>query len=193
VTNSGFTANWIAVSGATGYSLDVSTQSDFSRYIGDYRKRDVGNVTSWSVTGLNEHKTYYYRVRAYNGAMMSANSNVISVTTLSDPTPTPTPTATATPTLPPPTATSATNVTSSSFTTNWTAVSGATGYSLDVSTTSDFTRYIGDYRKRDVGNVTSWNVTGLTANKTYYYRVRAYDASRMSDNSNVIAVTTARN
>ena len=72
-------------------------------------------------------------------------------------------------------------------------MSGATGYSLDVSTQSDFSRYIGDYRKRDVGNVTSWNVTGLTANKTYYYRVRAYDATRMSDNSNVIAVTTARN
>jgi hypothetical protein len=84
-------------------------------------------------------------------------------------------------------------VTSSSFTTNWTAVSGATGYFLDVSTTSDFTRYIGDYRKRDVSNVTSWNVTGLTANKTYYYRLRAYDATRMSDYSNVIAVTTARN
>jgi hypothetical protein len=72
-------------------------------------------------------------------------------------------------------------------------VSGATGYSLDVSTVSDFSKYIGGYRKLDVGNVTSWSVTGLTANKTYYYRLRAYDASRMSDNSNVVAVTTARN
>ena len=72
-------------------------------------------------------------------------------------------------------------------------MSGATGYSLDVSTVSDFSRYIGGYRKLDVGNVTSWGVTGLNEHKTYYYRLRAYDASRTSDNSNVITVTTARN
>jgi len=193
VTNSSFTANWTAVSGATGYSLDVSTVSDFSRYIGGYRKLDVGNVTSWSVTGLSANKTYYYRVRAYDSSRMSDNSNVMTVTTAPSPTPTPTATPTPTPPLPAPTATSATDVTSSSFTTNWTAVSGATGYSLDVSTVSDFSRYIGGYRKLDVGKVTSWSVTGLSATKTYYYRVRAYDSSRMSDNSNVITVTTAKN
>jgi hypothetical protein len=107
--------------------------------------------------------------------------------------PSPTPTPTATPILPPPTATSATNVTSSSFTANWTTVRGAIGYFLDVSTNSDFTRYIGGYRKKDVGNVTRWSVTGLRQNKTYYYRVRAYHDSQISDNSNVIAVTTSRN
>jgi len=107
--------------------------------------------------------------------------------------PSPTPTPTPTPPLPAPTATSATDVTNISFTANWTAVSGATGYSLDVSPNSSFTKYIGGYRRLDVGNVTSWSVTGLGANKDYYYRVRAYDSSRMSDNSNVIAVTTARN
>jgi hypothetical protein len=187
VTNSSFTANWTTVSGATGYSLDVSTDSSFAKYIGGYRKLDVGNVTSRSVTGLNKHKTYYYRVRAYNGSMMSDNSNVITVTTQPDPTPTPTPT----PTLPAPAATSATNVTNSSFSANWTAVSGATGYSLDVSTDSSFAKYIGGYRKLDVGNVTSRSVTGLKANKAYYYRVRAYDSSVMSNNSNVITVTTA--
>jgi len=107
--------------------------------------------------------------------------------------PSPTPTPSPTPPLLPPTATSATNVTSSGFTANWTAVSGATGYFLDVSTQSDFSRYIGGYRKRDVGNVRRWSVTGLRQNKTYYYRLRAYDDSRISDNSNVIAVTTDSN
>ena len=107
--------------------------------------------------------------------------------------PSPTPTPTPTPPLPAPTATSATDVTNISFTANWTAVSEATGYSLDVSPNSSFTKYIGGYRRLDVGNVTSWSVTGLGANKTYYYRVRAYDSSRQSDNSNVITVTTARN
>jgi phosphodiesterase/alkaline phosphatase D-like protein len=81
VTLSSFTANWTAVSGATGYQLDVSTDPNFSRYVGGYRKLDVGNVTSWSVTGLAAHKAYYYRVRAYNSSTLSDNSNVITVTT----------------------------------------------------------------------------------------------------------------
>jgi len=109
------------------------------------------------------------------------------------PTPSPTPTPTPTATLAPPTATSATNVTNSSFTANWTAVSGATGYSLDVSTVSDFSRYLGGYRKLDVGNVRHWSVTGLAEHKTYYYRLRIYNDTQISDNSNVISVTTNPN
>src|SRR6266478_5371815 len=61
-----------------------------------------------------------YRVRAYNGCATSANSSVKSVKTSC------TPVA--------PTAQSATNVTASSFTANWSSVSGATDYRLDVST-----------------------------------------------------------
>ena len=40
-------------------------------------------MISHSVTGLNTSTTYRYRVRAYNGAGTSGNSNVINVTTLS--------------------------------------------------------------------------------------------------------------
>src|SRR5437879_2907647 len=120
VTNISFTANWTAVSGATGYSLDVSPNSSFTKYIGGYRRLDVGNVTSWSVTGLGANKTYYYRVRAYDSSRQSDNSNVITVTTGPNPTPAPTPTPTPTPPLPAPTATSATDVTNTSFTANWT-------------------------------------------------------------------------
>jgi hypothetical protein len=81
VTSSSFTANWTAVSGATGYRLDVSTSNSFRRYVSGYQNLDVGNVTSWSVSGLRAHKAYYYRVRAYNASITSANSNVIKVTT----------------------------------------------------------------------------------------------------------------
>ncbi|MEA3447249.1 MAG: T9SS type A sorting domain-containing protein, partial [Bacteroidota bacterium] len=43
----------------------------------------------------------------------------------------------------------------------------------------------------DVGNVTSYNVTGLTAGETYYYVVRAYnDCGNTSGNSNEITVIT---
>jgi hypothetical protein len=69
------------VSGATGYRLDVSRNSSFSTYVPGYQNLNVGNATSRSVTGLNASTTYYYRVRAYNGAGTSANSNIVNVTT----------------------------------------------------------------------------------------------------------------
>jgi Galactose oxidase-like, Early set domain/Glyoxal oxidase N-terminus/Fibronectin type III domain len=110
-------------------------------------------------------------------------------------TPTPTPTPTPNPAPSPPVATAATNVTSSSFTANWSSVSGATGYRLDVATSGSFTgnSFVTGYRNLDVGNVTSRGVTGLNANMTYYYRVRAYNAGGTSGNSNVISVTTLAN
>jgi hypothetical protein len=80
-------------------------------------------------------------------------------------------------------------VTVSSFTANWSSVSGATGYRLDVSTSSSFGTYVPSYRDRNVGIVTSQNVTGLAANTFYYYRVRAFNGNT-SPNSNVIKAKT---
>jgi hypothetical protein len=81
VTNSSFTSNWNSSTGATGYRLDVAINSSFSSFVSGYNNLDVGNVLSRSVTGLNSNTTYYYRVRAYNSAGTSGNSNTISVTT----------------------------------------------------------------------------------------------------------------
>jgi hypothetical protein len=91
-----------------------------------------------------------------------------------------------------PQAQNATNVTTTSFTANWSAVSGATGYRLDVSTKQSFGSYVPSYQNLDVGNVTSYSVTGLAANTNYYYRLRSYNANGTSPNSNVINVKTPR-
>ncbi|HAI84380.1 MAG TPA: hypothetical protein DCL43_12000, partial [Chitinophagaceae bacterium] len=90
-----------------------------------------------------------------------------------------------------PTATSATNRSYSSFTANWTAptVGTVTNYLLDVSTVSTFTSFVSGYNGLSV-NGTSYNVTGLTANTTYYYRVRA-DKSSVTTQGAYSATITA--
>jgi hypothetical protein len=172
----GFNAKWNPSSGATGYRLDVSVSSRFSTFVSGYNNKEVGNVTSFSVTGLNSKTTYYYRVRAYNAGGTSANSNRITVTTLSS--------------LGVPVALEATNLSTTGFSANWGSATGATGYYLDVATNSTFSKYVTGYKNKNVGNSTTASVTGLAAGKLYYYRVRAYNATETSANSNTVTVTT---
>jgi hypothetical protein len=82
ISSNGFTANWTGVSEASGYRLDVANDSSFSQMVSGFNNLDVGNQTSYSLSGLNSASTYYYRVRAYTvDDDMSANSNTITVTT----------------------------------------------------------------------------------------------------------------
>ncbi len=170
----GFTANWGAVTGATSYRLDVSTSGTFGTFVAGYQDLDVGNVTTYSVSGLAGGSTYYYRLRAVNAAGTSADSNVITVLTV--------PAA--------PVATAATSVNATGFTANWGAVTGAVGYYLDVATDGGFAAPVVGYSNLSVSNVTTFAVTGLISSGTYYYRVRAANASGTSADSNVITVLT---
>jgi FG-GAP-like repeat/Fibronectin type III domain len=82
-TGSTFFARWKRGSAATGYRLDVSQQESFNSYVDGYRDLDVGNMTGRVVTGLSPGTKYYYRVRAYNAAGSSADSQVMVGTTAS--------------------------------------------------------------------------------------------------------------
>jgi hypothetical protein len=86
-----------------------------------------------------------------------------------------------------PVATAASNVTPTSFTANWAAVDWATAYLLYV---YDYTAkaYVNGFNARDVGNVTTYAVTGLTPGHTYRYTLKAKDAYSTSGSSNVITV-----
>ena len=85
VLQTSFTANWNASATALGYRLDVATDIGFAAFVTGYKDKDIGNITSYNVTGLTARKQYYYRLTAYNLGGSVAGTNVIAVTTLSDP------------------------------------------------------------------------------------------------------------
>ncbi|MCC6816974.1 MAG: fibronectin type III domain-containing protein, partial [Saprospiraceae bacterium] len=84
IASTSFTANWQIVNNATEYRIDLSQNSSFSSFVGNYNNLSVGNVQNINITGLVMNTTYFYRIRAINSIGTSLNSNVIQVTTLNN-------------------------------------------------------------------------------------------------------------
>lgn len=84
-----------------------------------------------------------------------------------------------------------TDVTKTSFTANWQAVTGATKYYLDVATDAAFTSFVAGYNAKEVSTNFD-SVTGLTDQTHYFYRVKAtnVDDTDVSDLSYTIEVVT---
>ena len=121
--------------------------------------------------------TYYRRIMsaASNSGGCNNASNSVSITTATNA---------------PPTAIAATGVTCTQFTANWNAVTNATSYTIDVSTTASFATFLSGYNNANVGNVISINVTGVTTN-TIYYRIRSVGSCNTTSSSNTITVNNA--
>jgi YD repeat-containing protein len=167
------TISWTAGSGTvTAYELYQSNSSNFSGQISVYS--GAGTSTGISV---QSDGTYYYRVRACNGSVCSGyrpGSNGVSVT------------------MPPGTPTSITvpsSSTTGNFTISWGEASTGTvtAYRLYEATTSNFS---GQVLVHDAAG-TSKALSGR-GNGTYYYRVRACNASGCSGyrtGGNALSVT----
>ncbi|MBF4508833.1 T9SS sorting signal type C domain-containing protein [Flavobacterium sp. JLP] len=76
-----FVQDWTAVPDATGYRIDVATDSNFTNFVSGYENKLLGNVTSETITGINPAGTYYVRLRAVSDCFVSSNSNVSTVFT----------------------------------------------------------------------------------------------------------------
>ncbi len=168
------TLSWNASTGATSYTLQVSTSSDFSTLV----LNQTGIVgTSYAASSLLNNTTYYWRVNATNAGGTSAWSSVWSFTTIVA--------APLAPTLALP-ANGATGV-AASPTLSWNISSGATSYALQVSTSSDFSTLV--LNQTGIGS-TSYAVSSLLNNTTYYWRVNATNAGGTSAWSSVWSFTT---
>ncbi|WP_438710298.1 lytic polysaccharide monooxygenase [Aquimarina muelleri] len=153
--------------GVTGYDI----------YQGDTVIASV-NDTSYQITGLTANTSYPFRVKAKDAANnQSGFSNTITVTTLdtgggSD---------TQAPSIPTNLGTS--NTTQTTIDLSWNAATdnvGVTGY--DIYQENTFITTV---------NSTSYQVTGLTQNTSYSFRVKAKDAAgNQSDFSNIATTTT---
>lgn len=119
------TVSWSASSNATSYLLSVyeKTETGDKNYVEGYSYKNVGNVSTFEITGLYPLTTYYYVVYATNGQFNSAASNEVEITT-------------GDPTLNymKVTALDATNITADGFTANWEKLEGAESYTLTVYT-----------------------------------------------------------
>ncbi|MCB0494215.1 MAG: hypothetical protein KDC93_17550 [Cyclobacteriaceae bacterium] len=172
LTNSTFSISWSAVSNASGYKVDVSTNSDFSTFLSGFNGLST-TQTNVSLSSLIPNQHYYVRVRSVRtlGGESNSSNVIIALTAPANPT-----------------AIDATLINGTGFTANWNSVPGATGYLLDVST-DNFSNFVLGYNGLAV-NGTSYSVTGLTSSTAYQFRVRASSGSGVSGSSNAVDVTT---
>ncbi|HKD94095.1 MAG TPA: fibronectin type III domain-containing protein [Gaiellaceae bacterium] len=159
-------------SAVTGYRVYRGTSSG-----GETLVTTLGNITSWTDTGLGNGTTYYYKVSAVNSVGESVASNEMSAT------PSQPATVPSAPSLTSATGGNATAVLSWSAPSN-NGGSAVTGYRIYRSTSSGTESLL-----TTLGNVTSWTDTGVANGTTYYYKVSALNSVGESAASNELSAT----
>ncbi len=145
--------SWSAVTGATGYRLQLSTSPSFTPL---FEFAPASNA--FRLTDFTPNTQYFWRVRTRTATDSSALSGTFSFTTAG---------AQTTPTLLLP-ANGATNQRVDTVQVSWTAVTGATAYRLQVATENTFA----SPTINQVFTGTVVNVFNNTPNTQYFWRVR---------------------
>ena len=160
----------------TGFKVERSPDNVTFTQIGT----TGATTTTYSDSPLAPLTTYYYRVRATNGAGDSAYSNVANATTLADTTP---PTA--------PSSLTATATSSTQINLSWTASTdnvGVTQYQIQRCQGAG----CNSFAQVGTSTTTSFPDTGLLAATSYSYQVRALDAANNASGFSNIATTTTQ-
>jgi len=168
VTFSQINLNWFA-------STDNLAVTGYRVFRNGVLLTTLGNVTTYQDVGLAESTTYTYRVRALDAAgNVSNQSNAASATTPAIP-------DTIAPTIPAGLVASA--VSSSRIDLSWTA-------STDNVAVTGYRVYQNGLFLAALGNVTTFQSTGLLGSTTYTYNVDAIDAAGNASGVSPAAVAT---
>jgi hypothetical protein len=227
-----FNANWLASAGATGYRLDVATNSDFAVGGGSGETLLSEDFNAWSGTWINGW-THNSGVQYTNGGV--ADSRCVGMNAALDWIQSPAVTNPGTLSFYIRTSSDPggwtvlvqTSPNGSDWTDQATIVEDGAGGTINdtpyqtnivlnltgtynvrwymsarsadscfidnvliTASAGGGSSFVPGYQNRDVGNVTTYAVTGLTESVTYYYRVMAYTASSNSPYSATTNVTT---
>lgn len=176
-TTADVSVTWSAV-GATSYKIfyKISGASQFSTSC-------TTSTTNCTIGSLLLGNTYTIRVEAHRLCLLAPGENDEDVTTATTTVTLPTP-------IPPaPVGVAIAAITLNSFVASWSPTPAATSYRLDVSSSQLFSP--GETILFNFAlTTTSKLITGLVSGTTYFFRVRAVNASGTSGNSLVFPVTT---
>lgn len=154
--------SWSAVSGAAKYDIYILKE-------GKWTKAKTVEGTSYTVSSLKLHTEYSFKVRAVSSGVNGDFSDVVKVRTK----------------LGKPANIKSKNVKSTSARVYWSKVSGADYYLL-------YQYSGGEWKRIAKTKDTAYDVKSLSANKTYYFRVRAYNSKtgETGDYTSKITVVT---
>lgn len=192
ITQSSASIRWNPVEGEiNNYEITISTLddgfADTDAYLTDYSERSIpSDVEQISIEGLDPGTSYYGLLSAVNNTGKSDQPQMIVILTTPE-----------SPVFDPETSINA--VTQNSMTITWQPPTGTyDGYQLEVSpdfTFANLNLMVPGYgqggiaRILDASSLTE-TVPGLVPGRTYFARVRAFNNSGLSPNSNIIEVTT---
>ncbi len=157
VSTSSATLSWTAVTGASGYEIYKNNTNNSAT--AELMKTQTG--VSAEIKGLSSGTVYYFWIRSLNSTNDAGDfSEAFTCKTL----------------LAAPQNIFAAAVSTTSVEVTWDSVIGATGYDVYYGTSNS----IGTMTKAASTTDTVYTVSALTAGTTYYFRVKATDASTES-------------
>jgi uncharacterized repeat protein (TIGR02543 family) len=175
---SSISVSWSVVSGATSYEVYYEIGSSSIKNLAE----TVIGSTSYTHTGLQASTTYYYYIKAKNSAGSSGYSSFTSAKTSSSGS------GGTTVTMPSaPTGVNATALSASSISVSWSAVSGATSYEVYYEIGNSTTKNLAN----TVTGGTSYTHTGLQADTTYWYYIKAVNSAGSSGYSSFTSAKTS--
>ncbi|MCX6258291.1 MAG: T9SS type A sorting domain-containing protein [Bacteroidia bacterium] len=166
---------WTAVPGVSGYFYQIADNPDF-----DYPSETYTTDTFATLTGLDYHKTYYWKVRSFDGLLASLWSDTYYFTTELQ--------QLATPILTSP-ADLSVDMSINATTLDWEDVSFATYYVVEYSTFDNFM-----FNLTTLTPVTSQvTISNLSINSIYYWRVKAVNTGMINSDWSLVWSFTTEN